>query len=202
MRLASGASGGSAGAGGIDWVPDVKFRFAGGTMDVITPGGAADAVPFGQFDGKRQYLYLASELGSAGTITKIACRLSDPLGSAAATYSGYEVAMGHTTAAALDTDFAANMVDATQVFSGSIAVPGGLTRGDWIEVPLSTPFRYNGKDNLVVQFAGPAGTVNNRCILDNTSAVRYANRRLASNDPAAASGTLLSDLADMRFFVR
>ncbi|HEY8370068.1 MAG TPA: hypothetical protein VIM86_12225 [Thermodesulfobacteriota bacterium] len=110
--------------------------------------------------------------------------------------------MGHTTATALDTEFAANMVDATLVFSGSVTVPGGLRRGDWIEVPLSTPFRYNGKDNLVVQFAGEAGTVNNRCILHNLSPERYANRRLTGDSQTATSGALFSGLADMRFFVR
>ncbi len=40
------------------------------------------------------------------------------------------------------------------------------------------------------------------CIPDNTCPVRYTNRRLASADPAASSRTLLSDPADLRFFLR
>ncbi len=208
IRLVSGTSGGTtAEAGGIDWVPDVKFRFAGGTMDVPTsaaPTGAwtgEDGFPFKLVAGKRQYLYLASELGSAGSITKLACRLF-PTTSTAATYPNYEVVMGHTTATALGATYAANMTDGTTVFSGSVAVPAGLRRGDWVEIPLSTPFAYNGRDHLVVQIAGDAGPESNTCLLDATSATRYADRRLFTGSPAGASGTLHDSLVDMRFFLQ
>ncbi len=197
-----GFSAAATAASTLDWKHDLRLRFAGGTMDVITPSavtsGRNDAFPFSTSDGKRQFLYLVSELGSPGRITRIACRLGGA-GTTATTYADYEVVMAHTTATALGTTFATNLPPgATTVFDGSVSIPGGLDKGDWAEIPLSTPFVYNGTDNLLVQIAGPGGPEANRCAIDDTSTTRYANRRL-DGAQAAATGTPTHALLDTRF---
>lgn len=202
-----GSSGATIG-GGVDTVAnDIKFRFQGGTMDVLTPDGMqvgsdVDGFPFSASSGKRQYLYLASELGTEGSITKIACRVGTFLGNAftAATYPGYQVVMGHTSANTLTTEYANNITVAATVFSGDVAVPDNLA-GDWLEIPLSSPFSYNGKDNLVVQISGAGGGADNLCILDTDPAL-YASRHLLSSNPSDTAGSLGDFLMDMRFFLQ
>ncbi len=178
---------------------DLRLRFAGGTMDVLTPngmiGGASDDHPFGTEGGRRQYLYLASELGSRGTLAGIACRLRDDL--VAAPYPNYEVQLGHTSATSLTEIFPGNLPNPTTVFLGPFEVQGDLREGDWIEIPFSTSFAYNGRDNLIVEIAGPPGTAQNLCVLDTLSPARYAARRLAGLSPL--TGAPSDSLLDLRF---
>ncbi len=60
----------------------------------------------------------------------------------------WTIYMGHTAA----TEFASAtdwlpLANLTQVFTGTVVLPA--TAG-WIEIPLTTPFRYNNTDNLVI----------------------------------------------------
>ena len=51
-------------------VPNIKFRFNGGTMDVITDGGAITSRVLNSISSGRMNLYRASELGTAATIRR------------------------------------------------------------------------------------------------------------------------------------
>lgn len=127
---------------------DMNLRFNGGTMGVITDDSLGTNAPFGG-NGKHQALYTADRLGTAGEITSVACRLD--AATVETTYEDIEITLGHTELMALTTTFADNMVDATLVRDGSFTVPAGLVSGDWVEIPLTTPFAYDGERNLVVQ---------------------------------------------------
>ncbi|MGA3280729.1 MAG: hypothetical protein ABSD50_07080 [Smithella sp.] len=175
----------------------IKFRFAGGTVDVITGGGSNESFPFSStLNNKRQYLYFAEELGTKGTITKVACRLLS--NSNASNYNNFTVVIGHTTSTSLGSAmFSGNMADAQTVFSGTFTVPAGLGAGDWIEIPLSTPFAYDGKRNLVVQMSTLAGTADNN-IIDALNNTLYLNRRNYADsnttDTVAGTDNFLGDL--------
>ncbi len=180
---------------------DIQFRFHGGTMDVHTPNGISgsigDGFPFNNVDGKRQYLYLASELGTQGAISTIACRAV--VNSAAEGGLNYTVVISQTTATTLNATFAANLPTPVTVLSGTLSIPAVL-RGDWLEIPLSTPFSYNGRDNLVVQIAGTGGTIGGAtCVLDNTSTTLHAARRITGGSSGATTGSVADSLIDMRF---
>jgi hypothetical protein len=180
----------------------IKFRFAGGTMDVITAGGDSNSFPFSSsLNTKSQYLYFAEELGTKGTITKVACRLAYSSNNSA--YNSFNVVLGHTTSTSLGSGtFSGNMADAQTVFSGTFTVPAGLAAGDWIEIPLSTSFAYDGTRNLVVQLSSLAGTQDNNIIvsLDNTL---YLKRRNYADDNTTdgVAGTE-NYLADLRLFMQ
>jgi len=179
----------------------IALRFNGGPMEVITPtgiaGGVGDAMPFWAVNGKRQYLYHAAELGTKGTISKLACRAVLP--GAAETNFSYTVLLSHSTASTLGTTYATNLSTPTTVFSGVLNIPAVLV-GDWLEIPFSTPFGYNGKDNLVVEVSGTGGTASgSACALDLGNAARYTGRRVFSGVSSDAAGTLQDNLIDMRF---
>jgi hypothetical protein len=195
---------GAATAAGVvdDAALHIKLRFNGGTMDVLTPngmsGGVTDVMPFYGPAGKSQYLYLASELGTKGTISKIACRNTN---SVDAVVSGMTltVEMGHTLATALSATYASNFTSPVVVFSGPISTPA-VMQGDWLNITLKTPFAYNGIDNLVVQMAGTGpGSSAPLCVIDDASAAQYPSRRVFDTDPTATLGTVTDRLMDMRF---
>ena len=193
---------GTATTGAVDDVAyHIALRFHGGTMDVHTPeamsSASSDIFPFYGTDNKRQYLYRAAELGTKGNISKIACRAGS--GGDAETGFNYTVVLSHTSASALSGNFAASLTSPVTVFNGSFDLPA-VAVGDWIEVPLTTAFAYNGVDNLVVQFGGTGGAdFGFACAVDG--AARYADRRLISfpSSAIATDGIVTAGLPDMRF---
>lgn len=145
-----GASTGSVGPLGY-WI---KFRFNGGTMDVMTP--ETDSIgPFGSPDHVAQFLYGAHDLGTNAQIDKVAFRLSSS--SNAEDYTGFSVVLGHTTNTVLSATLADNLDDPTTVFSGTMSVPAGLKAGDWVEIPVSG-FTYDPGKNLTIQITTHGGT--------------------------------------------
>lgn len=184
-------------------VNDIQLRFAGGTMDTITPAAMGssltDVFPFAGTDGRRQFLYRATELGTRGTISKVACRAGPSDGGPAETGINYTVMLSHGTAATLGTDFAANLVSPVTVFNGTFNLPA-VAAGDWIEIPFTTPFAYNGRDNLVLDIAGTGGTTGGfACALDSATTTLYASRRLFGATAGSATGSASNAMIDTRF---
>ena len=110
----------------------VKFRFAGGTADVIGSGNHDLYPPFhGSVTGQFQPLYIASELGLNGSINSIGFRLQND--SVAESYGNITIVMGHSDldALALGQAYLDNMYGEKTVFTGTVEVPDGLKAGDW-----------------------------------------------------------------------
>jgi hypothetical protein len=177
----------------------VKFRFNGGPMDVITDSSSSENGGFAMSPFGRVKLYRATELGTAGTINSIACRLTSA--PTATSYSNYKVIIGHSNVDALSTTSADNFVSQTTAVNGTVTVPAGLGAGDWLEVPLSTPFAYDGKSNLVVWMGttAPSGaSANTSCRLSVPDAVRYPGQ-MGAGVPGDASITVQNYKYDMQF---
>jgi hypothetical protein len=144
---------------GVDDRPaNIKLRFNGGTMDVITDGGVTGYYPpFGwPFDEFiMQTLYDNTALGTSGQFTELGVRLG--FDSTAFDHGDINLVLGHTTRSSLGSTLSLNIEsDLTVAFSGTISIPVGLEAGDWVRIPLSTPFQYDATKNLVVQWDGPA----------------------------------------------
>lgn len=123
------------------------------TFQVGTATGTTSNAPVNTYYGYSysQQIYYASELQGlgavAGTITKI--RFNVVTQSSSVSNSDlWKVHIGHTTKTAFasnsDWEVAANL---TQCFNGTVSFPGN---GNWMEIELTTPFVWNGVDNLVV----------------------------------------------------
>ncbi len=96
-----------------------------------------------------QQIYTASEVGQAGTITKIAFKVSN----SKSTTRTLDVYLKHTTKTAFSSQTGWETVSSgDKVFSGSVA----FQSSGWTTITLTTPFEYDGTSNLVV------------CVDDNT----------------------------------
>lgn len=155
-------------------IQHAKFRFNGGTTDVIGANSGGTIV-FGTAASGRQFLLRSAELGTSGYINKIACRFSST-SSVAASYANITVTLAHTTQTTLIAIDATNVAGGTTVYNGTFNMPAGLLEGDWVEIPFSTPFIYNGVDNLVVQTTTDAGSSNQMCQVSGHDATWFLGR--------------------------
>lgn len=177
----------------------IALRFNGGTIDNITGQSHHDNIFFDATNsGKSQFLYNASELGTSGKITGVACRLYQP-NPTITDYTNTEVVLAHRTASVLSSTFADNIAGGVTTYSGTYSMVAGLLQGDWIEIPFSTPFVYNGTDNLVIQIAADA-SAGHSCYLQS-NATLYADRRLSSADRLAVGSTPSNFLLNSRFMI-
>lgn len=144
---------------------------------------------------KEQWFYIMSEFNPivpAGQIDKIYIKRSTS-SSTTATYTGFTVKMGMVPNT--QTQFANNTYLTTLqtvVPSGPFSIgPGNVD--DWIEIPLTTPFIYDGTSNLVVEMSQTtySGSVNLRSVLSGTT-----NRRIHGgvNNPTGSLTTGPKDL--------
>ncbi|RYY72066.1 MAG: T9SS type A sorting domain-containing protein [Chitinophagaceae bacterium] len=97
-----------------------------------------------------QSIYTVAELNATGAITGISWQFTGPAGSTIPNSQTLKVFLGHTT----QTTFASSSdwkptADMTEVYNGGISVNGS----GWVSITFSTPFPYNGTDNLVVATA-------------------------------------------------
>ena len=90
-----------------------------------------------------QQIYTAAEVGSAGTITAIAFKVSN----SKSTSRTIDLYLKHTskTAFSSGTDWA-TCSNSDKVFSGSVT----FNSSDWTTITLTTPFEYDGESNLLV----------------------------------------------------
>ena len=116
--------------------------------------------------------------------------------------------MGYTTAATLSGTAATDFVSQNTVFDGTVAVPAGLLAGDWIDIPLTTPFAYDGKSNLIV-WMGNNGTASgtavfNACMMGIANAVRYPGGFGISTTGvgSATYPTIVNSTTDIRMAVQ
>ena len=90
-----------------------------------------------------QQIYTSSEVGSAGTITKVAFKVSN----SKSTARNVDIYLSHTS----NSSFSGNSAWVSQstsyrVFSGSV----DFASSGWTTITLDTPFEYNGTSNLLL----------------------------------------------------
>ena len=168
-----------------------------GTPDATTStsGGVLPTQIFYKYSYTQQ-IYTAAEIGGAKTIDKLAMQYFY----STANTRNIAIYMGHTdkTAFSGSYDWVPNS-DLTLVYSGYITFNN---QGDnyWVEMPLTTPFEYNGTGNLVIAFDDNTGsytqsgekflthsTSESRSIYVYNDGTNYSPSNLSSY-----SGTLLS----------
>ena len=97
-----------------------------------------------------QQIFTAAELVHGGQYTSISFM--------PASYSvlrSYEIYMGHTSLTTATSYL--NPADLTLVYSGTLV---SMTAGQWNDIQLTTPFTYNGSDNLVLIIRDMTGSWN------------------------------------------
>lgn len=139
-----------------------------------------------------QQIYTQAQIGSAGTIQRIAFR---KLTGTITNSDSWTVYMGHTTKTSFTstTDWVP-LASLTQVFSGTVVFPTGDA---WYEIVLTTPFAYNNTDNLIVAVdentASYGSSIGHYVFTGATNSVIYYRADGTNPNPASpptASGRL------------
>ncbi len=135
-----------------------------------------------------QNLHPASVFNASGRVTKLRFRKFST-DAADISCKNTTIRVGHTTKTALTPTFANNFDRGTAevVFSGTLVVPAGGP-GTLVEVPLSTPFVYNGVENLLLQIDRPSGCT--AFTLLSTTAAPPASRAFSQSSSASTATTL------------
>ncbi|NOX91908.1 MAG: hypothetical protein GXP18_05510, partial [Gammaproteobacteria bacterium] len=184
----------------------MQFTFAGGDNSVDPGVGTlpslGNSYPFNA-DGtgigrKVQLLYSASDINGDGLITGIGFPVGELTTEQTFTVT---VKLGHSTRSALvDGTFANNYSD-TPVTVGSdltFTVPAGIVRGDFVWLPVTGSFTYNGINNLILEVE----TTNNNLASDQTKwwfrSGTGTNNRLFGN-LGAETGTASDDYYFAKF---
>lgn len=116
---------------------------------------------------------LGSEIGNAMTISSIAFRHAT---GTSVVFDQFTVYMGPAAGGSLGNNFDANYS------GGKITVydhtnPSFAPSGDWVTIPLDTPYFYSGTGNLIIEIAWPHGDME---IYANYWSTPGVNRTLTS----------------------
>lgn len=131
--------------------------------DVIVGTGTSSACYFPYHTcwkySMQEYIYKASEIGGAGTINGISFYVN----AAKSQTATIKVYLGHTSLTSLSSQITSGM---TCVYNSSRTIGGSM---GWEKLSFSTPFNYNGNDNLVVIVTKSCSSY------DETLTYRYTN---------------------------
>jgi hypothetical protein len=131
---------------------------------------------------RTQYIYLPGEVGGAGRIQQIAFYQSNPQGSLA----NLVIRLKHTTKADYTTQATWESTGWTVVYQNN---QPATTTGGWMELNLSTPFEYDGVQNLMVDVSFDNATTTTSSATWATS--NRGSRILRAGTTANSSGNPL-----------
>jgi hypothetical protein len=133
---------------------------------------------------------LDEEIGSAMMIGELSWHRTS-VGAESATFSNFNIYLGHGANDELGTVFDDNYIEGTKtlVYSAPSQTVHAEAEG-WFDLSLDTPFEYNGTDNLImeIQWAGGSGTFYTYKWATGTS------RCLTAANPSLPSGTLSTSM--------
>lgn len=114
-------------------------------------------IPYGSYYhySTTQSIYTADEIGTGGTIRSIAYNVAN---ASSFNTNSVQIYMGHTSKSSFSSSAdEENVSNMTLVYSGS---PTLATAPGWEELTLTSPFVYNGTDNLVIVVGRQSNTYN------------------------------------------
>jgi endonuclease/exonuclease/phosphatase family metal-dependent hydrolase len=169
-------------------VPNIKLFFESAPAYVAVTGNGSTSLDYplhcGSEDARMQCVYLAGEIVKAGTIKGIAVDVNLPTGQI---LNNFTIRMKHTS---LQQTTAFEVDGWTTVYSANLPV---LSAGKQF-IMFSSPFNYNGNDNLMVDFSfnNSSSSTNGSCtasIVNNNRTVFAYSNSIAGN-PLDWGGTL------------
>ncbi|HDH08339.1 MAG TPA: hypothetical protein ENG96_02530 [Gammaproteobacteria bacterium] len=157
LGACGGSSGGGGGGGGGGGLATGTFiKTVDNPLATVGPNNGLFSDITGA-SGPSQFMYLASDVAGAGTITSISLRHNATL---AATVNCSNITIKMATIPTSVTDLVATQATNTgnEIGSEITVVNGAVTVLDgaintYFDIPLTTPFYYNGVDNLFMEFS-------------------------------------------------
>jgi hypothetical protein len=142
-------------------------------------------------DARTQSILLASEIGQAGHIYKVSLYCTGRPGQ---DLSHFYIRMQHTTMSSFSGSLFVNSGWTTVLHATNVNV-STWTEGGWVEFTLTTPFAYNGTDNLLIDYCYDNSyyTSDGYCRYTSTSTCRTI-----TDYTDLPSGNLLDDYSGAR----
>ncbi|HUT23360.1 MAG TPA: S8 family serine peptidase, partial [Sumerlaeia bacterium] len=168
---------------------DIAGWMGPGTLDVGSPPTGTRSYPmYTEWeDARTQVIYLAGEIGATGDVAEIALNVVERPGQ---TLNNWTIRMKHTSLSGFGDSHAWENEGWTVVYTANEKV---FSLG-WVGFPLTTPFPYNGIDNLTIDFTydNTFWTSNGQCRSYDTPENRavYSIVDSKSGDPLTWSGTV------------
>jgi hypothetical protein len=159
-------------------------------------GSSNNYIPWwpGQYQRYQQW-YDASQFTGSGAIQKISFRPDDYYSYRQWTtsYTGVQVYLSHLSSSTMSTTYANNYgSQRTLVFSGSFNWNHPANDKEWLDIPFTRNFNYNGVSNVVFEISYTGGSYSgNYPILDYDSSVYL--KRLYARNPTDATGYLTNN---------
>jgi len=172
------------------WIDDIEYPIDCrdcNTMITIGTGTSTWAYPMYTYyhDSRTQVIYLAGEIGTSVAIGALALDVTTVPGQ---TMNNWTIRMKHTSMSSYSTA-SLDATSWTEVYQEN--EPAGST--GWRTFTFSTPFGYNGSDNLLVDFShnNTYYTSSGMCTSSSPGGTRSAYARSDSDhgDPLTWSGT-------------
>ncbi len=170
----------------------------------VNPGGASAPVQIGTgtspvdypfytywCDARTQSILLASDIGQQGQIQRLRLYCSSRPGQ---TLANFYIRMQHTTMSSFSSNYYVNSGWTTVLHATNVSVAGWTVPG-WVEFQLTTPFIYNGVDNLLIDYCldNSNWTSNGTC--RSTATGPY---RTVAHHTDLSSGNLLNSASGAR----
>lgn len=138
-------------------------------------------------DSRTQSIYLASEIGDAGTITAVALNILTP---PTQPLNSFTIRMKHTS----QNSYSSAYLDPSSSFTVVYQNIESISSTGWYTFNLTTPFTYNGSNNLMIDFSfnNTYATARSFCEAWQPGVQRSVTKSADSNlgDPLTWSGTL------------
>lgn len=169
------------------------------TITVGNGNSAYSAHPYGTIymDERTEYIITKSELTAAGWTSSAPNLKSiafNVISAAAQSMNSFSITMAHTANSSFASTTFLTGTNSTSVYSGTVAATTG-----WNTYNFSTPFAYNGTDNLLIKICW-----NNSSFTSNSSvqATSYANYMALYYRADVASGGVCSQSTGTQSFYR
>ena len=163
----------------------------------ITGGTSNNNFPLNSTtSNKVQWIYHPSNFPGApmGNITHIYLNVGTAPAGGSSTFTNFTVKMGYTAASTTVTGpFTTGLTTVKGPMTFSLT---GITSGNWIQIPLTTPFFWDGSQNFIVEVSQTA-YVTGFSVKQNSSTA-LGNRRIWGL-VTSATGTAGAGLADFGF---
>ena len=160
--------------------------FAHGKQVTVTIGSGGNVIPwwpsFFPTGTRVQMLYDRSRINYAGTINEFELEKTS---TATGTFTNVKFYLCHTKLSALTTNFS-NNYSGTPVLVASSASYVVPARTGFYPIPMTTTFKYNNTDNLILEISWVRGS-GSSCALRCGS---LTGHRLWARSPTASTGTV------------
>ncbi|MBQ4390838.1 MAG: choice-of-anchor J domain-containing protein [Paludibacteraceae bacterium] len=154
-----------------------------------------------KYKGYTQQLYTIEDAGAGNVISIAFEHKGKDDGATGLVAADYHIYMANTSATSLSSEWVSDGL--VEVFSGEITFPAG-SKGNWVSIPLTNPFVWDGSSNIVVAVESPAPEVYDSYFYATSIAgmTRYASSVSSVDETThvpSSAGTVLGDRPNIQF---